>query len=150
MPESTIRKKIEIGAPVETLWKVLTKNEFIKQYMFNCYAETDWKPGSPLLWKGATDGKVYVKGRVVAVEPPHRMEYTCLDPNSTIPDVPANYLTMTYILRERDGSGSTLEVIQGDFTKVEDGERRYQDSLQGDDAVLIGIKNLAEAQGPLS
>lgn len=150
MPEPTIRKRIEIAAPVETLWKVLTENEFIKQYMFNCYAETDWKPGSPLLWKGATDGKLYVKGHVVSAEQPHRLEYTCIDPNSTISDIPANYLTMTYVLRERDVSGSTLEVIQGDFTKVAEGERRYQDSLQGDDVVLIGIKNLAEAQAPTS
>jgi len=48
--------------------------------MFGCYAETDWKPGSPLLWKGAADGKLYVKGRVVSIEPPHRLVYTVIDP----------------------------------------------------------------------
>ena len=150
MTAPVIRKKIEVSAPAGTLWKVLTENEFIKQYMFNCYAETDWKPGSPLLWKGAADGKLYVKGRVVAVEPPHRLEYTVIDPNSSIPDTPENYLTMTYILKERDGHASTLEILQGDFTKVAEGEKRYRDSLDGDDVVLTGIKKLAEAQAQSS
>jgi len=150
MTEPVISKKIEISAPARTLWKVLTDNQFIKQYMFNCYAETDWKPGSPLLWKGAADGKLYVKGRVVAVEPPYRLEYTVIDPNSTIPDVPENYLTMTYILKEREGHASTLEIVQGDFTRVAEGERRYRDSLDGDDVVLKSIKKVAEAQAQSS
>jgi uncharacterized protein YndB with AHSA1/START domain len=42
-----IRKNIEVSAPVEVLWKVLTDSEFIRQYMFGCNAETDWKSGSP-------------------------------------------------------------------------------------------------------
>ena len=49
MPELVIRHSIEIEAPVTTVWKVLTDNAFIQQYMFGCIAETDWKPGSPLL-----------------------------------------------------------------------------------------------------
>jgi uncharacterized protein YndB with AHSA1/START domain len=146
MNELAIRKTIEIDAPVETLWKVLTGSEFIKQYMFGCYAETDWKPGSPLLWKGAADGKLYVKGHIVSVEPPRRLVYTVFDPNSAIADIPSNYLTMTYDLKQRNDHASLLEITQGDFSKVEDGQRRHKDSLDGDDSVLKGIKKLAEAQ----
>jgi len=144
--QSSIIKTIEIDAPVETLWKVLTDSEFIKQYMFGCVAETDWKPGSPLLWKGAADGTLYVKGHIVSNEPPHRLAYTLFDPNSTMQDIPANYLTMTYELKKRNNRGSVLEITQGDFSKVEDGERRYEHSLKGDDAILEGIKKLAEAE----
>ncbi|HXB99724.1 MAG TPA: SRPBCC domain-containing protein [Terriglobales bacterium] len=146
MAELLIRKSIDIDAPVETLWRVLTDSEFIKQYMFGCTAETDWKPGSPLLWKGAADGKLYVKGHVVSIEKPHRLAYTIFDPNSTIKDIPANYLTMTYELKKRNERASVLEITQGDFSAVEDGERRYQHSLDGDDSVLSGIKKLAEAE----
>jgi uncharacterized protein YndB with AHSA1/START domain len=145
MSELLIRKKIEIDVPVETLWKVLTDNEFIQQYMFNCYTETDWKPGSPLLWKGVTDGRLYVKGHVVAIDPPHRLVFTVIDPNSAVPDVPENYLTMTYLLTGQNGHGSVLELTQGDFAKVAEGPQRYKDSLDGDDTVLNGIKRLAEA-----
>jgi|GEM_PF-167271 uncharacterized protein YndB with AHSA1/START domain len=145
--ELVTRQTIEVNAPVSTLWKILTDNEFIQQYMFGCYAETDWKPGSPLLWKGAADGKLYVKGRVVSIEPPHRLVYTVIDPNSAIADIPVNYLTMTYDLKERKGGGSVLEITQGDFAKVENGQNRYNDSLGGGDSILVAIKNLAAAQG---
>jgi uncharacterized protein YndB with AHSA1/START domain len=146
MAELLIRKSIDIDAPVETLWKVLTDSEFIRQYMFGCNAETDWKPGSPLLWRGAADGKVYVKGNVVSIERPHRLAYTIFDPHSTIKDIPSNYLTMTYELKQRNGRASVLEITQGDFSVVEDGAGRYQHSLDGDDSVLTGIKKLAEAE----
>lgn len=147
MTELFIRKAIEIGAPAATVWKVLTDNEFIHQYMFGCRAETDWKPGSPLLWKGAPDDKLYVKGHVVSVEAPYRLVYTVIDPNSTIADIPSNYLTMIYDLKERSHGASLLEIAQGDFNAVENGEQRYKDSLgDGEDAILKGIKNLAEAQ----
>jgi uncharacterized protein YndB with AHSA1/START domain len=145
MPELLIRKNIEVDAPVETLWKILTDSEFIRQYMFGCNAETDWKPGSPLLWRGAADGKLYVKGNIVSIDPPHRLAYTIFDPNSTIADIPANYLTMTYSLK-KNGAGSVLEITQGDFSTVADGENRYQHSLDGDDTVLNGIKKIAEAK----
>src|ERR1700684_4036236 len=91
-----IRKSIEVDASASTLWKVLTENEFIRQYMFGCNAESDWRVDSPLLWKGAADGILYVKGHVVSIDPPQRLVYTVIDPNSAIPDIPENYLTMTY------------------------------------------------------
>lgn len=144
MAELFIRKSIEVNAPAEALWKVLTDNEIIPQYMFGCVAETDWKPGSALLWKGAADGTVYVKGHVVAVDAPRRLEYTCIDPNDpAVPDVPENYLTMTYEIRKQ-GDGLLFEIIQGDYSKVAEGQKRYEDTLKGDDYILTKIKELAE------
>src|SRR5580704_5168875 len=108
MTERFIRRTVEIDAPAGALWRILTDNEFIPQYMFGCNAETDWKPGSPLLWRGAADGKVYVKGHIVAVDAPHRLQYTVFDPNSTLTDVPSNYLNITYDLKARGDGASTL------------------------------------------
>ncbi len=147
MAELFTHASVEVDAPIQTLWKILTDSEFIQQYMFGCRAETDWTPGSPLLWKGAADGVVYVKGHIVAIDAPHRLVYTVFDPNSTIEDIPENYLTVTCELKERGGDGTHLEFTQGDYAKVADGERRYKDSSGGGDAILQGIKKLAEAQG---
>ncbi len=143
-PELIIRKSIEVAAPIETLWKVLTDAEYIPQYMFGCNAETDWKPGSPLLWRGVADGQVYVKGEVVSIEAPRRLVYTVIAPSPTVPDIPENYLTMTYQLEEKDGNASSLEMIQGDYAKVADGQKRYEETVTGDDHILAAIKKLAE------
>lgn len=144
MTELFIRKSVEVNASAEALWKVLTDNAFIPQYMFGCVAETDWKPGSPLLWMGAADGKLYVKGNVVAVDAPHRLEYTVIDPNNpAIPDIPSNYLSMVYEIRAQ-GEALVFEIIQGDYAKVAEGQKRYDDTLQGDDFILVKIKALAE------
>jgi uncharacterized protein YndB with AHSA1/START domain len=144
--ELLIRKNIEVDAPVEVLWKVLTDSKFIRQYMFGCNAETDWKSGSPLLWRGASDGILYVKGHVVSVEPPYRLVYTVFDPNSTIADTPSNYLTVSYDLKRRDDHGSVLEITQGDFASVENGQKRYEHSNDGDNSMLVSIRNLAGAE----
>lgn len=145
MAELFIRKSIEVNAPAEALWKVLTDNSLIPQYMYGCVAETDWKAGSPLLWKGVADGKLYVKGDVVAVDAPRKLEYTCIDPNNpAMADIPENYLTMTYEIRKQ-GDGCIFEIIQGDYSKVAEGQKRYEDTLKGDDFILGKIKELAEA-----
>jgi uncharacterized protein YndB with AHSA1/START domain len=144
--ELFIRQSIEINAPAATVWKILTSNEFIPQYMFGCRAETDWKPGSPLLWRGAADGKLYVKGQVVSFRPPDLLVYTIIDPNSTIPDIPQNYLTVACELKSVGDRVTGLEFSQGDFRKVADGQNRYNHSADGDNTILVAIKSLAESQ----
>ena len=147
MAELFIRNTLDVNAPVETLWRVLTDNQFIPQYMFGCVAETDWKPGSPLLWRGAADGKLYVKGKVVSFDAPNLLRYTIIDPNnSAIPDIPQNYLTVTNTLKEHGGSASTLEMTMGDYSKVANGQQRYEESAGGGDFILQAIKKLAESQ----
>jgi uncharacterized protein YndB with AHSA1/START domain len=144
--ELLIRKNVEVDAPVEVLWKVLTDSEFIRQYMFGCNAESDWKSGSALLWRGAADGIIYVTGHIVTVEPPYRLVYTFIDPNSKIADDPSNYLTVTYDLKKRGDQASRLEITQGDFAAVANGQKRYEDSNDGDNSMLANIKNLAETE----
>jgi hypothetical protein len=64
--------------------------------MFGCNAESERNPDSPLLWPGTADGTLYVKGNIVSIDPPRSLVYTVCDPNSTMADIPANYLTETY------------------------------------------------------
>ena len=145
--EKEVKASININAKTSKVWDALTKSEYTKQYMFGCEAITDWKPGSSLDWKGQLEGKdmVFVTGKIVKIEPAKFLEYTIFDPNSNLKNIPSNHLHVTYNLSRENGH-TVLNVTTGDFTKVEEGERRYNDTISGGGwaSVLEGIKKLAE------
>ncbi len=146
MSKLIVEGTIEIHAPASRVWTILTDSTFIQQYMFGFVVETNWKPGSPLLWKGAADGHLYVKGNVVAIDPPHRVEYTVLGADMKIADVPENYLTIIFELKKNNDSSTHLHVSMGDFHSVGNGEARYDEITAGGRWApkLEKIKQLAE------
>jgi uncharacterized protein YndB with AHSA1/START domain len=143
-----VKNTITIKAPARMVWDALTRPEQTKKYMFGCETVSDWKPGSPLLWRGEYEGKemIFVKGSVVTITPEKYLAYTTFDPNSSMPDLPENYLTVTYSLNEQGGS-TVLTVTQGDYSTVAEGERRYKDASndgEGWNPILTEIKKLVE------
>ena len=66
MKELIIKKSIKINSNSTKVWDVLTNPEHTKEYMFGCEVISDWKIGSPIIWKGL-DGKVYVKDKIVGI-----------------------------------------------------------------------------------
>jgi uncharacterized protein YndB with AHSA1/START domain len=144
-----VKNNITINAPAAKVWDVLTNPEQTKKYMFGCETVSDWKPGSPLWWRGSYEGKemVFVKGNIVEIDPGKFLSYTTIDPNSAIADIPENYLTVTYTLKEENGQ-TIFNVTQGDYSKVADGEKRYKEAYnngEGWNPILIEIRKLAEA-----
>ncbi len=143
-----VKSSIRINATADRVWDALTNPEQTKKYMFGCETVSDWTIGSPLLWKGQYEGKdmVFVKGHIVKIEPGTLLAYTTIDPNSDIEDIPENYLTVTYDLYpEKDET--ILTVIQGDYKKVADGDRRYKEAYnegQGWNPILVEIKKMLE------
>ena len=70
MADYVATAKTEISASPTQVWAVLTDPEQIKKFMFGADVETDWQPGSPIIWKGVYEGKEYEdKGEILAVEP---------------------------------------------------------------------------------
>lgn len=139
---------ITLNAPATIVWDALVNPEKTKIYMFGCETVSDWKPGSELLWRGHYEGKdmVFVKGHVVEIVPNQKLVYTVFDPNSTMEDIPANYLTVSYTLNENQGV-TTLTVTQGDYSTVAEGERRYKESYNGGEGwnpILEAIKKMIE------
>ena len=128
---------------------MLTHPDFTRQYMFGCEPITDWKPGSPLIWRGATNGIVYVKGSITKIETGQLLQYTTFNPNAAdhYVDTPSNYVTVTLRLLEEKGARTQtkLSVTQGDFSLVADGERRHRDSERNWRTVLAKIKEVSEA-----
>jgi uncharacterized protein YndB with AHSA1/START domain len=142
-----IKNEIMINASAPRVWDILVNPEQTKKYMFGCEAISDWKPGSLLLWKAMYEGKemVFVKGHIMDFIPERFLAYTTIDPNSAIPDIPENYLTVTYGLDEDNGQ-THLVVTQGDYSKVADGEKRYKEAEDagGWSSILTEIKKIAE------
>lgn len=149
MPTLEIKNTITINAPASKVWEVLTQSEHTKIYMFGCSAISDWKVGSSLLWNGGYEGveMTFVKGFIVEILPISKLIYTVFDPNSTIEDITENYLNVTYELFESNGN-TILNVTQGDYNKVAEGERRYHESYnngEGWNPILLQMKKIAEA-----
>ena len=145
-----VKNTITIQAPAARVWDALTNPAQTKKYMFGCEALSDWKEGSPLIWKGNFNGVelVAVKGSIVTIRPAKFLAYTAIDPNSTIPDKPENYLTVTLELSE-EGGHTLLTATQGDYSTVADGDNRYRHTIDGGgwDPILTAVKELVESEG---
>jgi len=143
-----VKSVVTIHASASNVWDALVNPGQTKKYMFGCETVSDWKPGSPLLWRGSYEGKemVFVKGTIVDIKPGKYLVYTTIDPNSTIKDIPENYLNVTYDLVEEDGK-TILTVTQGDYSTVADGEKRYREAFndgEGWNPILVQIKKIVE------
>jgi len=149
MEKLIVKNSIDIHAHTDNVWDALVNPEQTKKYMFGCEAISEWKIGSPLIWKGSYEGKemVFVKGSILDIQPNKLLKYTIIDPNSAIPDVPENYLNVTYQLLDNNGK-TNLTVVQDGFESAAEGEKRYKEVYnngEGWNPILIQIKQLAES-----
>lgn len=145
-----VKSVIEINAPISSVWDALVNPQKTKIYMFGCETVSDWKVGSELLWRGSYEGKemVFVKGKIIAIEPKKLLKYTVIDPFAAYPDIPENYLNVTYELLEQ-GLQTILIVLQDGFETAAEGEKRYKDVYnngKGWNPILVEIKKVAEGK----
>ena len=95
---------ITINAPRPEVWDALVTPETIKQYMFGADVVSDWREGSEIVWKGEWKGRKYEdKGKILAIEPQRKLQYSHFSPLSGAPDEPENYHTVTIELVGDDG-----------------------------------------------
>jgi uncharacterized protein YndB with AHSA1/START domain len=137
-----IKKTITLNAEPAKVWEALTNPDLTKKYMFNCEAISLWKPGSPLLWKGAEDRKVYVKGEILQIAPKKLLQYTTIDPKKE--NIPSNYTTVTIELSSSDDDHTLLSVTDEGFPETEEGKKRYDASIKGWAQSLEGLKKVVE------
>jgi uncharacterized protein YndB with AHSA1/START domain len=131
---------IDIAAAPDRVWSALTDPDQIEQYMFGSRVESEWQPGSPIVWRGEWQGKPYEdKGTVLEVDPENRLVLTHFSPLSGQADAPENYHTLTYTLRA-EGQSTHLSLSQ-DNNASADEAAHSQENWQ---AMLAGIKKLLE------
>lgn len=136
-----VEKSVKFYADSSNVWEALTHPEITKKYFFNCEALSDWKVGSPILFKMTSDGKeiVPVKGIITAIEPGSLLKYTCFSPE--FENVPSKHTTVTYQLSS-ENDVTTLSVTQGEFCD----EETYNHTDASWDTVLDGLKMMLEGQ----
>jgi uncharacterized protein YndB with AHSA1/START domain len=129
---------ITLNAPAAKVWEHLTRPELVKEYFFGTELETDWKPGSPITFRGTWQGKTYEdKGKVLEFRPHERLSYLYWSSFSGLPDRPENYQTITIELRSEKG-GTVVTVNQ----TCTDEKREHCESNWG--MVLAGLKKQVE------
>lgn len=132
----------EIEASPEDVWAALTDPEEIEKYMFGSQVETDWERGSPIAWKGEHEGKPFADhGKILEIEPPHRLKVTHFSPTSGKQDLPENYHTILYELEE-EGDTTTVRLSQDNNASPEEASHSQTNWKK----MLTGLKEVVEAE----
>jgi uncharacterized protein YndB with AHSA1/START domain len=106
------KTSVTIHAPATKVWQALVDPALIKQYLHGTDTVSDWRVGSPILWKGEWKGQPYEdKGTVLENVPNKLLKTTHWSPLGGSEDRPENYHTVTYSLEEKGGY-TTLTLTQ--------------------------------------
>jgi uncharacterized protein YndB with AHSA1/START domain len=137
----TAKARTIINAPASKVWEALTTPEIIKQYFLGADIISDWKVGSPIIYRGEWKGKPFEdKGKILEFEPEKRLVSTHWSPLSGVPDAPENYHTITYELRGQNGST--------EVTITQDNNGSEEENLESEknwNTMLDGMKKLLES-----
>lgn len=139
-----IKEDVLFKSGAKKVWNLLTSPEMTKQYMFGCEVLSDWKIGNQILWNGKTENGeeiTYVKGEVIAFEDGKKATLTMFDPNMGLPDIPRNYINLTYEVIPQE-KGCRLIITQGDFQDTDNAEKRFEESKQGWKMVIPSMKKI--------
>ena len=134
------RASTTIDAPNVKVWDALVNPASIKQYMFGAEVVSDWRQGSPIVWKGEWQGRPYEdKGVILRLEPGRTLQYSHYSPLSGAPDEPNNYHTVTVNLASE---GNQTRVSLAQDNNATDEEREH--SERNWQAMLAGLKQFVE------
>jgi uncharacterized protein YndB with AHSA1/START domain len=134
------RRTLAINAPIAKVWDALVNPRMIKQYMFGTNAISEWKEGSPIVFRGEWEGKRYEdKGVILRLEPERLLQYTHFSPLSGLPDTPENYHTVTVELTSQ-GTRTLLSLSQDNNASEQ--AREHSEKSWG--IMLASLRDLLE------
>jgi uncharacterized protein YndB with AHSA1/START domain len=130
-----------IAAPVSRVWDALMNPSVIKRYMFGATVISDFKQGSPIVWKGEWKGKPFEdKGVILRIEPQRLLSYSHYSPLSGAPDTPENYHTVTIELAPQ-GSDTQVTLTQ-DNNSTEEARAHSEQNWR---SMLESLKRVVES-----
>jgi uncharacterized protein YndB with AHSA1/START domain len=132
---------VNLNAPINKIWDVLTKPELVKQWQFGSDLLTDWKEGSDIRFRTEWKGQVFEQwGKILEIVPQKLIRYSLFAPRPGLEDKPENYFVMNYILN-KEKSYIRLDIIQEDNRPG-----AVQEATRGEEnPVLNALKTLIES-----
>ena len=104
MADHIATAETEIERAQEKVWDGADGSRADREVHVRLAVVTDWKPGSPIVWKGEYEGKKYEdKGQILEVDRGERLKNDPLQPLERPGGRPENYHTLVYELSERRG-----------------------------------------------
>lgn len=138
--DNIMKRTILLNAKPSKVWDALKDPKMTKKFMFNCEAHSSWEIGSPIVWKGNFQGyESGEKGIILNYEKEKQLQYSSIDPNFGIEDIPENYLHITYDLSE-NGEGTELKMTIENFNN--DPERIINVAKGWDNVILPALAKL--------
>src|SRR5215213_11258959 len=119
MPAETgrIERDVEIGAPVERVWELITSAEHVGRWFADAGATIDLRPGGALSLSWREHGTFH--GRVESVEPPRRFAYRWLSKIGSREEPTAANSTLTEFTLAADGDGTRVAVVESGFDMLD-------------------------------
>ena len=127
----------------EQLWEALTESDYTLKYYYASTVESDWEPGSPLLYKIGDDTAIVAE--VLEATPPEKL-VTTFDAqwdDAVRADSPSR---ITWILEEAEPGVSKLTVVHDGFERE---TATFEQVAGGMPYILSGLKTLLETGEPL-
>lgn len=139
MPAPKHVYEVYIAASPDRVWQALTDPEMTRQYYYGSSVESDWQPGSPLIYRNP-DGTEAIVCEIIEAAAPRRLVHSFFFPGTE--ESPSR---CTWSIEPR-GNASLLTLVHDEF----DGETStYRSVAHGWVPILSGLKTLVETGVPL-
>jgi uncharacterized protein YndB with AHSA1/START domain len=130
---------VSIAATPDEVWRAITDPEMTRRYYYGTDIVSTWEPGAE--WTSVSGDELYLKGRVVEVDPARRLVQTfhveIEEPAASDP-----LSTVTWELTP-NGDGTQLKLVHEDLAPA---TFEYTDG--GWEHILGGLKTLLESPEP--
>ena len=135
--------EIYIRATPERIWQALTDSELVKRYYFGSVIESDFQPGSPIIYKQPDTGRIDIEGEVIEADPPRRLVHTfAVRWDADVNDAPTRVVWEITQM----GEACRLSVTHDGFTSE---NATFESTKGGWPIILSGLKTLLETGGEL-
>jgi len=136
---------VHIQASQSVVWDALTRPELVKRYFFGTVMTTDWKPGSPVTFRGEWEGQAYEDvGTVLTYDAPNSLSFNYWSSFSGEPDVAEKRQIIRYSVLPADEGGDGAGVVVTIRQSNSPTQAAADHSAKNWEAVLVAMKSLVE------